>query len=438
MAHPRIGAAAWLGAALMLLALACASTEEADDNPFRAPPGGGEPDALVSGPGGGTPGGPADVGDITLAIFRVGADTWLSRANGTNARPVCEGAAGYPNEDGSRLLCVPDDGSQPLILYDVEFDLVVRRFEGWRGGLNTPPRLAPDGRQVAFSTLSEDFRDVIRVVDDGGNLMGEAPGFEVLAFPGPGAVLIDNNSATLWNVVGRPITLTGTGAVPVGPDPAGVVYQQVSPGPKVFWLDADLGTPAELGGGDLAGTFKRRVLIKTEEKARVIDLRDDRFDVDFSLPRAPFDKQLGVRLTGLNGVAIEEQVFSTCADGQQQRVAVKTRWRDLLTDETHTLAQDDVGHQVQVDGAGRRALVLAVDGCQVPLGDGLIRLVEDEDAAPTALSDLVRGPVRAALLSPDGKWVAVGLDDGVTIIDAESGAAQVVATGGVGGALHFR
>ncbi len=417
---------------------ACAAGETEDDGRLRPPPPGGEADALVG--GGGPP--PPGAGDATLLFFRVGPDGFAARAAGTEARVICPGARPVPDDEGGRVLCVPDAEGAPLTLYDLAAGIVIEAYPEWRLTADRPPRLSPDGGKVAVrARRAEDGMDVVRVYDDGGNIVGEAPGFEVLDFPGPETVLFETaQGASVWALGADPVALPGITAQAVGPDAAGAVYQVVAPAPKVFYADGVSGAPRDLGEGTLRATFRRRVLIEQGAQARLVDVGDPRFEQSLTLPTVPFDRQRSARLEDTDAVLVEVQGFASCPGGVRGRAALETTWRDTIEDETLIVATGDTTHRAHVDRAGNWALVLDVDVCGAPVGSGRVVHLRDDSRSRDLRDLLAEGETpRGGALSRDGRFVALGVLDGVRVIDLASDyAVRAAAAGGHGGDLAFR
>lgn len=417
---------------------ACAAGETEDDSRLRPPPPGGEADALVG--GGGPP--PPGAGAATRLFFRVGQDGFAASSAGTEARVICPGARPVPDAEGGRVLCVPDAEGTPLTLYDLAAGIVIEEYAEWRLTADRPPLLSPDGGKVAVrARRAEDGMDVVRVYDDGGNIVAETPAFEVLAFPGPETVLFEaQQGVSVWALGADPVALSGTTARGVGPDAAGAVYQVVAPAAKVFYADGVSGAPRDLGEGTLLDTFGRRVLIEQGASARIIDVGDPRFEQTLSLPTVPFDRQRSARLEDPDAVLVEVQSFASCPGGVRGRAALETTWRDTLEDETVTVATGDTTHRASVDRAGTWALVLDVDVCGAPMGSGRVVHLKDDSRSRELRDLLAEGETpRGGAISRDGRFVAIAVLDGVRVIDLASDyAVRAAAAGGAGGDLVFR
>lgn len=426
-------------APIVLLALVAAALGGCAQGEGKKKGGGGDGDGLsgtVIPP-------PAEPGSARLLYFTMGGDAWLASAAGTDPRPICEGAEPWPSATGARALCVPADEAQPLRLYDLGALGVIAEYAEWRRGALSGPMLSPDGSRVAVVATGPAGDDVVRVFDDGGNVVGEIAAFGVLAFASPDVLLLDRGGGApaLWRLGGdEAVALAGTRHQPVGPDPAGAVYEVTAPGSEVVFQGAD-GRKRELGAGRLGGVYGRRVLVvpsasALDEPARVVDLLDDTYEATFAVPRVPFDRQLGVRLVGPRTVLVEQHLTVWC-NAMAHRGPTKTIWYDVDDGSSETVAETGADpHVVLPAVTGDRALVLDVDPCGEPLGTGR---VVDLDGDERPLTDFLPEPVEAGAISPEGRFVAVSLENGVRVIDLSSGTVRVAATGAEGGAtFHFR
>ena len=421
---------------LPLLFAACATGETLDDGRLRPDPPGA--DALVTGTPGGNGG--ATPGAGGRLFFRAGADGFVATAAGTEVRMICAGARPVPDAEGGRVLCVPDSDAQPLALYDLAADVVIETYADWQLSADRPPRLSPDGGKIAVRVIDEGGADAVRVYDDGGNTVAETAAFEVIAFPGPDTVLLDRQQTAVWVLGSEPVTLQGGGAMPVGPDPAGAVYQISAPQPKVLFVDGLGGAPRELGMGSLGGAAGTRVLLEVGNTARVLDVGDPTLDRAVTLPSVGFDRQRGVRFESPEALLSEVQTVSACPGGASQRVSVQTRWHRVIDGEAETVAQTDTGHRAWVDRAGEWALVLDLDACGAPQGTGRVVNVKD-DAKSRALDALLAAgeSPQAGAVSPDGRFVALALSDGVRVIDLASDyTVRDAARGSAGADIVFR
>ncbi len=418
----------------LLLAFGCASAAEEDDNPFRDPVD--APDALVSGPGEDPGGG---LTNVRLLFFKIGADGWLASAAGTEARMVCPDADMVPDAEGTRVLCVPDTHDAPLRLYDVELSEVVVEFEDWVKAQRSPPALSPDGSKVAVRAFSEG-QDVARVYGDGGNIVEEVQAFDMLGFASNDTLLIDRNSTAVWRLRDEPWTVTGSSVRPVGPDPAGAVYELSNPAFHAYFLDGVDGMTRALGEGKIGAVFGTRVLIRTPDKmGHLVDVADEAFSEVLSLPTPKFDQVPDVALTLLSRSVVLSavQTAATCG-AMQQRVAAETRWHHITQGESVVVGADDgTPHRADVNLAGTLGLVMDIDPCGAPLGTG--RLIDlGQERVERELSEWLEAPVLDARLSPDGRFVALATEDGLQVLDLSNDMLREAATGGKATALRYR
>lgn len=410
---------------LPLLALAGCATGEADDG--LLPPGrGGAPDALVSGGDGGPgPGGST----ARLLFFRVGADGYVAAADGTGATVICPGGTPYPDDDGGRALCIPDDTSAPLSLYDTAARTAIAEYPGWRPGRTGRPQLAPDGGKVAFVAENDEGLFVARLADDGGHAIGEVEALDVVAFPGPETLVVDFRRPSVWRPGAEPVPIDALMFSPVGPEPAGVVHASRDGG-GVF-LDAATRQLRGLGAGAPGGVHGTRVLLvdPLAAEARIVDLADPLVDHVVPLPDVRFDQILGTALAGPAAALLRFDRLETCADGVIP-TARTTQWYGVALGETRVVANTDpASHAAYVDHVGTRALVLDVDPCGLPIGTGKIR--DLATGADQQLTAFVPGRVHAGAVSTDGRYVALGHEQGLSVVDfgATPPATRVVVTG---------
>lgn len=420
-------------------ALGCAEAVTDDGPRFR-----GAPDALVGGSDAGLEGATAS----RLLFFQVGADGYVAGASGSNARLICENALAVPDLAGDRALCRPELATQPLRLYDVAADLHLVDYEGWRASTLGPPVLSPEGNRVAFKAEDADFNTVIRVVDENGVQVADGRGFEVLGFARDDVLILDTNQPAVWRIGSDPVPIAGGHPTPAGPDPAGLVYEVISPTDKVFFLDGDTGRSRELADGILADVHGDRVLVIQNDpapdrvglkRALLLDLNDGTFEAFVPLPQVPFDRTLSVRLMGPASFVVELASVAPCPGGSAI-VPTRTTWYNTLRAEIFEV--DDTGgqpHRAQVDLRGERALILDVDACGNPAGSGRVKNLRTGEVF--RLGEVVQGAFSAATLSPDGRFVALARVDGVTVIDLATTppTTRLAGSGAPGGtALEFR
>ena len=434
-----------LFSALVLVA-ACASTPPADG-------GGDEDDAAV----GVAPPPPPEAMDSRLLYFHMGQDAWLASAAGTESQKICEKASAQPDEDGSRVLCVPDrdaleEGEDPVLkLYDLGSFSVTAEYEGWIGNEYDLPHISPEGSKVAFVAFNDNGLQVVRVFDDGAHEIDEVLASGVIGWAGEEALVLDRgNQAVLWVLgsedEGR--TINGSGAVPVSGFPAGVAYERLGrTNLKVYFLDVN-GQERDFGIGRIGGVGAGRLLIGPEFdngpelEARLVDLADTQFEKTIPIPSVGFDRMAGVRLVGANTVLVELQMFATCGI-ELGRFAMHTIWHHIDDDgdrdeyEIGNTEDAEHPHIALTDRKGDRALIVDVDPCGEPIGTA--RIVEISDHEVRDITDFIAEPVRGGDISPDGRFVVVSLANGVQVVDLATDTVRIAGTGQAGGRVfHFR
>ncbi len=412
---------AWL--LVPLLAVACARTAEEDSIPFRA-------DALVS--GGGGAGGEARPEAARFLFFTLAGQGYLASAAGTEARPICDAVSLRVDAAGERVLCIPASPDAPLLLHDLAATEVIARYPGWRESRLGTPQLSPDGGRVAFPTINEAGKRVVQVRDDGENLVGETRGSAVLGFADERTLLVEAGDTQLWRIGEDPVDLHGSDERPVGPDPAGAVYEVRSPERTVFFMNAEDGRTRSLGPGEIAAVRGRRVLVKGARSGTGVlyDVADGAFSAEVPVPELPLGAVLQMRFASASKVLVEQVRVIACGGS-----TLRTDLYEVGGDSE--VLVDEAGHHVaHIDPRGRTLLVVDVDPCGRPLGGGRVGEV---GGALSELEALVpEGPIQSAALSRDGRFVAVTVADGVRVVDLESDVTRTAASGGAGGELHFR
>ncbi len=416
----------------LALAAGCAKPVE-DELPFRK-------DALVSG-GGGMGGNfePAP-GDARFLFFTVDGQGFLSSAAGTDARPICDAETLRVDELGERVLCVPASSDTALTLYDVLASEAIATYADWIDSPLGSPELSPDGSRVAYPTISDEGKRVVQVRDDGENVIGETRGAAMLGFADERTLVIESNGPKLWRVGDEPIQIPGGSPRPAGPDPAGAVYEVVSPNFNAYFLDAESGRSRDLGAGRVTDVRGRRVLVQENNLdganiGTLLDVGDASFVADIPLPMVPFDRVLQARLVGNGRVLIEQAGLAIACDGPRG-FSVRSELYEVRGEETRLLAESDGPHIAEIDGNAEMVLIVDVDACGRSQGTGRVGEIGDD---LDDLAALLQGePIQKAALSRDGRFVAVTVADGVRVIDLPSDLTRSAASGGPGGELHFR
>lgn len=415
------------------LAVGCAKTVE-DELPFRT-------DALVSGAGGmGGSFEPAP-GDARFLFFTVGGQGFLASAAGTDARPICDAATLRVDALGERVLCVPASGDSPMTLYDVLASESIATYADWRDSPFGSPQLSQDGSRVAYPTINDEGKRVVQVRDDGENVVGETRGNGVIGFADDRTLVIESNGAKVWRIGEAAIEIPGGNARPAGPDPSGAVYEVVSPDFKAYFLDAETGRSRDLGPGQIGDVRGTRILVHETSlegvnTATLLDVADPSFAADIPIPMIPFDRVLQARLVGKGRVLIEQAGLAIACESARG-FSLHTELYDVRGESSRPIAEGQGPHIAAVDGNARLALVVDVDACGRSQGTGRVGEIGDDE--PEELAALLQGePVGKATISPDGRFVAVSVADGVRVIDLPSDLTRSAASGGPGGELHFR
>lgn len=421
-----------------LIGLLAACAQEADD-------GGSGADGDLQGgvgPGAGA-GGSIDPSASQLMYFTLGGSAYVATAAGTTPQKICDGSEVLPSGNGQRALCIPVDGDQPLVLHDTQSGMQTP-IPGWNADAIHGPKISPDGNLVAFGALNDDFDDVVRIHDAGGNMVGEiANYFGVVDFLGPTAVLLDEGIGTprLWQIgADDPLSFNGTNFQGTGPNPEGVVFEVNNPRFIVRFVGLD-GMPRDLGDGRLGGVYGRRVLITPGAAggaATLVDLSDPTYKTERELPTPRFDEQVNYQLTGPRSMVARYETLANCANNPTSRASVRTVWRHIEDgDEVEIANTAPDTHLALVDAVGVRAAVLQVDACQVPTGRGFVVTLGGESIP--FQPDLTTEQVKTAAVSPDGNFVALGTVTGLWVVDLRTTPTPRIAqTGGEVTSLFFR
>jgi len=294
-------------------------------------------------------------------------------------------------------------------------------IEEWRATPMNPPLLSPEGDRVASLTEAPGF---VRVLAENGAELDRIEAQDLLAFPGQDAVLLDRITPHLWALglaETRARELIGSEVTPVGPDPAGVLYQTVGLEElKVAFMNAlDLGVQ-ELGGGRLGAHFGSRVLLLDSSSSgeeglqgRILDLEDPSVDLPVSLPPQRFsDPQMLIQMLSPSQILIEFPPSASCLE--KHPGSTRSIWDDLLDDEEPWEHSGDP-HHLLVHSESELIIILDVSPCGAPEGGGII--LDRLSGERYELEELIEAPIRGAQLSPDGRYAALALSDGVAILD---------------------
>lgn len=402
----------------------CASQAPEDE------PGGSTPDAGVSEPQG-----------SQYLYYRIGEDVWLSSAAGTEARMICEGAEVQVDDAGRYALCIPTDEDRPLELFFFDLLEVGQTYEGWRHQVDGTPVISPDGQFIAYLGPISEEDDMVLVADAGGNVVSMVPALAVLDFVGSDALILDRGPIKiLWSLfTGDEQVISGSNIHPVGPVGAGAVYEIFDRENIVEYVNT-AGQRRELGPGKIGGVYGERVLVvpnsvTLDAEATLLDVSDTNFEVKVPLPQVPFDRIFDARLVGPTGVLLELKQSISCP-GVGLNYSMETTWYDVETGDSRLVADTGrVPHVVRPDAAGVRALVLDVDECGDPMGTG--RVVELATGAVTELTDYIAEPVLDGSMSPEGRFVALSLGNGVQVLDLALERTIVAGTGAEGGGIFY-
>ncbi|MFN3199021.1 MAG: hypothetical protein ACE366_11540 [Bradymonadia bacterium] len=396
------------------------------DNPFECNE---DPDAGLQG----------DPGASQYLYYRIGDDVWLASAAGTEARMICEDSTVEVDEIGRYALCVPNDEEQPLKLFFFDLLDINQEYMEWRPQVEGGPQISPDGNFVAYLGPISEAEDMVILADGGGNVVSMVPALGVLDFAGNEALLLDRGPIkVLWSVFGgTEEIISGNNPHTVGPVGAGVVAEIFDRENLVEYVNT-AGQSRDLGPGRIGGVYGQRVLVipknfGLDEVAVLHDVADPGFAIEIPLPQVPFDRIFDARLVGPNGVLLEEKQSIACP-GVPLNYSMQTTWYDVESGESYPVA--DTGrdpHRVRPDALGVRALVLTVDECGTPTGEG--HIVELASGAITELTDYIAEPVLDGSMSPDGRFVALSLASGVQVLDLALERIVVAGTGSEGGAV---
>lgn len=284
---------------------------------------------------------------------------------------------------------------------------------------------------------------MVILADGGGNPINMVPALGVLGFAGNDALILDRGPIkVLWSIFGgNEEIITGTNIHAVGPVGAGAVYEIFDRETVVEYVNA-AGQTREMGAGRIGGVFGQRMLlipnsVALDTNALLLDVTDPAFQVEIPLPQVPFDRIFDARLVGPDGVILEMKQSISCP-GVDLNYSMVTTWYDAETGASYPIA--DTGrepHVARTDALGVRALVLNVDECGESEGTGYI--VELATGAQTPLTDYIAEPVLDGAMSPDGRFVALSLANGVQVLDLALERIVVAGAGAKGGSVfQFR
>lgn len=413
-------------APLLIGLTACASTADDTGGGLRPPPDGG---AFTRPDGGVDPGS----GRSRLLFFIAGTTAYAANAAGEGARPLCPADAIDVDALGERVLCIPAEDDQPLIFYDVVGGRVLAEIPGWVKSGNGRPALSSDGQRVATKGQDEQLRSVVRVYDDGGQVVDEVDAFEVRGFASDNVLLVEGPTPALWRIGQAPKALAGLAPLAVGPSPAGAVYDVAG---ADFHVDfEDFAGARTIAPGQIAAVAGTEVLARTiRNEATLVDVADPDNARALALPAVPFDRTLGLRLPRPGQVIVELRGLTNCDAVQETRATTSILLDPRAATQVELADTAPSPHRAEV--GGERALIVDLDRCGAPTGTATV--VDLTSAERRPLGELAPGALTAATLSVGGRFVAVGYADHVAVVDLDGGQLRAVVGEGPGRAFVFR
>ena len=335
--------------------------------------------------------------------------------------------------DGERVLCIPEEEGEPLVLKDLFSEQELAQYGPWKvKGDGGRPLISPDGSLVAYlDDESAGYNEVV-LANDLSMELGRRGSLKLWGFLGSSSLLIDY-PPRLWEVdrIQRDPREVESYNFILSESPAALLYEEGLEPKQVMRIGAEGGAAERVGRGELQDTYQRWAFTldwddEGRNIARVFPFQGDGERQSLPLEQISFDTQPRLRAVNEERALLELQRTDFC-DEDVSNYTIKTILINLRTGGSEVLAEGDEAHQVFLSGESETAVIIESDRCGRPTGRGTLKTIGGERRA---LPAPLNGSIRAAALSGAGGQLALASELQVWLYDLSSGDFQEVYNGG--------